>query len=125
MSAKKKNPCPYKALVVIINEGRNIEDKVLYVFKNYDITRSMISFAKGTAPSNFSDFFGFGIDNKIVVSTFVDTDLVEQITDDLKEILELDKKNRGMIFTLPITALSSNILGLWRETNESKIKEQK
>ena len=117
---KKKNLCPYKALIIIINEGRNIEDKVLYVLKNYDITRSVISFAKGTAPSSISDFFGFGVDNKIVVSTFVDSGRVGEITADLKEILELDKNNRGMMFTMPITALSSNILGLWREADERK-----
>ena len=117
---KKKNPCPYKALVIIINEGKNIEDKILYIFKSYDISRSMISFAKGTAPSTISDFFGFGVDNKIVVSTFVETAVVEEMIKDLQEILQLDKRDRGMIFTLPITALSSNILGLWRETNERK-----
>lgn len=113
---KKKNPCPYKAMVIIINEGRNIEDKLMYVFKNYDISRSMISYAKGTAPSTLSDFFGFGVDNKIVVSTFVEAEKVKELTNDLQEVLQLDKKNRGMIFTLPLTALSSNILGLWRES---------
>lgn len=118
---KKKNPCPYKALVIIINEGRNMEDKVLYVLKNYDITRSMISYAKGTAPSTFSDFFGFGVDNKIVVSTFVDAEKAKEIIADLREILELDRRHKGLVFTLPITALSSNILGLWRENNENKI----
>ena len=113
---KKKISCPYKALMLIINEGRNIEDKIMYVFKTHDIMRSVISFAKGTAPSTLSDFFGFGVDNKIVVSTFVESEKAEEIIHDLKEILE----DRGMVFTLPITALSSNILGLWREQNESK-----
>lgn len=117
---KKKISCPYKALILIINEGRNIEDKIMYVFKTHDIMRSVISFAKGTAPSTLSDFFGFGVDNKIVVSTFVESEKAEEIIHDLKEILEVDKRDRGMVFTLPITALSSNILGLWREQNENK-----
>ena len=117
---KKTNRCPYKALIVIINEGRNIEDKVLYVLKNFDLSRNFISFAKGTAHSNLSDFFGFGVDNKIVISTFVEVEKVSEIIEDLKELLQLDKKNRGMIFTLPITALSSNILGLWRDSGEDK-----
>jgi len=117
---KKKNPCPYKALVIIINEGRNIEDKIQYVFKTHDISRSMISFAKGTAPSNLSDFFGFGVDNKIVVSTFVESEKAVEIMHDMQELLQVDKRDKGMMFTLPITALSSNILGLWRGNNESK-----
>lgn len=117
---KKKNRCPYKALIVIINEGRNIEDKVLYVLKSFDISRNFISFAKGTAPSTLSDFFGFGVDNKILISTFVEVEKVSEIISDLQELLQLDKKNKGMIFTLPITALSSNILGLWRGNGENK-----
>lgn len=115
---KKKNYCPYKALIVIVNEGKNYEEKILSVLKKYDISRSMISLAKGTAPSTISDFFGFSIENKILISTFIETDMTKEIIFDLKESLELDKKNKGLVLTLPITALSSNILGLWREKDE-------
>ena len=51
---------------------------------------------------------------------YLGSEKAEEIIHDLKEILEVDKRDRGMVFTLPITALSSNILGLWREQNESK-----
>lgn len=120
---KKKNRCPYKALIVVVNEGKVYEEKVLSVLKKYDISRSMISLAKGTAPSNLSDFFGFSVDNKSMVSTFIDSDKTEEIIADLKKELESDAKNRGLIVTLPITALSSNILGLWRNSDENGEKE--
>lgn len=112
---KKRSPCPYKALMIIIDVAKHVEDKILSVLESYQITRSMISFAQGTAPSTISDFFGFGIVDKMVLSTFVDTKLAETIVMDLQNVLQEDEKNRGIIFTLPITALSSNIIGLWRK----------
>ncbi len=121
---KKKNYCPYKALIVVVNEGKTYEDKILAVLKNYDISRSVVSVAKGTAPSNISDFFGFGIENKTLVSTFVESDRAKEIMFELKETLELDKKNKGLVLTLPITALSSNILGLWRRNDETDNSEK-
>lgn len=115
---KKANTCPYKALLVIVNEGKDTEDKVLSILNKYAISKSVISSAKGTATSNLSDFFGFSIVNKIILSTFIDAPLATEIIEDITRTLQLDQKNRGIVLTLPLTALSSNIIGLWRKDHE-------
>ena len=120
---KKKKQCPYKILIAILNQEKNIEEKVLDILKKYEISRTVVSMAQGTAPSNISDFFGFGVTERMILSTFVEADKSKEIVDCLQNSLEEDKKNKGMIFTLPLTALSSNILGLWRDNNEKR--EQK
>lgn len=115
---KKQNICPYKALVVIANEGKDTEEKIISVLKKYDISRNVISSAKGTATSTLSDFFGFSVVNKVILSTFIDYEMVTEILNDITQTLQLDEKNRGIVFTLPLTGLSSNILGLWRKKDE-------
>ncbi len=115
---KKKNTCPYKALIVIINEDTNSEEKVTQIFSTYNIAHSMISTAKGTATSTISDFFGFSIVDKIIISTFIPAKESKKIIEHITATLQLEEKNRGMVFTLPLTALSSNILTLWRKENE-------
>lgn len=115
---KKTNTCPYKALVVIVNDGKDTEEKVLTVLKKYNISRNVISSAKGTATSTLSDFFGFSVVDKIILSTFIDSPMASEIVGEITSTLQLDEKNRGIVFTLPITALSSNILGLWRKKDE-------
>lgn len=117
---KKKTPCPYKALLIIANNEKNTENTIISILNKYNITTSMISSAQGTAPSTISDFFGFGIIDKIVFSTFIPASLTEKIIENLQTALQTDDKNKGMIITLPITALSSNVLEIWRIKNESK-----
>lgn len=108
---KKINICPLQILVLIINNTEK-EDVVETLLNKHGIEKSMISTAKGTANSTISDFFGFGIVEKLIISTFIPADKAKVIINDLVENLKLKERNKGIVFTLPLTSISSNILQL-------------
>lgn len=105
----KKILCPYQALVMIINEDQETEDKLLELLELYHIEKTMISKAKGTAPSSISDFFGFGVVEKMIVTTMIPSIKAKDILTKLTQELELNEKNKGIVLTLPLTGMDSRL----------------
>ena len=105
---EQKN-CPLEALIIITNEGKDTEEAI-DILSELHISKSIISSAIGTAPTQIADLLGIGTSKKQIISTFVQSNTADELLSILTEKLQLDEKNRGIAFTLPLTALTSNIL---------------
>ena len=117
---EKKNLCPYQILVAVINNQKVLEASLLKTLEKYSVEKVFVSKASGTAESSISDFFGFGITEKDIFSCFVPSKFADKIIEDVEQNMKKSKHNKGIVFTLPLTALDSRIFENLEENYEQK-----
>jgi len=106
---KEKKTCPYQILIAIINNQKVLEASLLKTLEKYSVEKAFVSRASGTAESSISDFFGFGITEKDIFSCFVPAEIADNIIEDVEANMKKSKHNKGIVFTLPLTAIDSRI----------------
>ena len=105
----EKNLCPYQILIAVINNQKVLEASLLKTLEKYKVEKAFVSKASGTAESTGFDFFGFGITEKDIFSCFVPTKFADEIISDVEANMKKNKHNKGIVFTLPLTAIDSRI----------------
>ena len=104
-----KKTCPYQILIAIINDQKVLEAVLLKTLAKYSIDKTIVSKAKGTAPSAVSDFFGFGTTEKNMLSTIIQSSDAEEVVAEVSAQMNKNKNNRGVVFTLPLTGMDSRM----------------
>lgn len=103
-----KKKCPYQILIAIINEQKALETRLIKIINEY-ASKSIVSQASGTAPSSASDFFGFGITEKSILSAIIPSEKADEIMKFVSSSMNTNKNNKGIVMTLPLSAMDSRI----------------
>lgn len=116
----KKKSCPFQILIIIMNQEKGLEDKIIDILDVYNVDKTIISRANGTAQSSVSDFFGFGITEKNIFTTIIQSEKAEDIVKSISKKMALNKNNKGVVFTLPLTGMDSRVFKNLEVKNEHK-----
>ncbi len=109
---------PIEMIAVITD--RHKTDEVAKILTNYGISSQAIIMAKGTADSSIGDIFGFGIIDKDVICGFCEVEKTDKVMKDIEEQLQLNKPHNGVVMTIPINAISSDLFSMFGFKMEGK-----
>lgn len=97
--------------------------KLIISFADRDVTKDMEDYlgemglnggivfrGKGTAESDIADIFGFGIEDKDILTCLVPIEKLKKTVHDLKEISGIEDRNYGLLFVVDLQSASSNLL---------------
>ena len=107
---KKTISAPFELMITIVERGKS--EKVIDILKTHDCSFNLITIGEGTAKSEVSDIFGFGIVDRDVVWSLVDPLMSNKILKTLTEVLELNKPAKGIAMTIPSNAASNLMLDI-------------
>jgi len=103
---------PIEVLVVIADTS--YYSRIKKILKSFKIDGQIVMYGQGTAKTNLGDIFGFGIMEKDVITTIVDTNKAEEICKTLIDEINAKGEN-GIVFTMPISAISSDLFQIVKE----------
>ena len=109
-----------KLLVTIANKDRI--DRIIKLYKRYNVTYSCSINAIGTASSSLLSYFGLDEVKKSVVLTVIPCVLETKIMYDLHNKLELYKPGNGICFSISITSASRYLSTIYKDI--SIVKEE-
>lgn len=107
-----------KLFVTIANKDRT--ERIMKLYKRFNITNSCSINAKGTASGSLLSYFGLDDVKKNVVLTVVPCPLEEKIMYYLHNKLELYKPGNGICFSLGITSASRYLSSMYEKINTEK-----
>ena len=105
---KPKKPPIIELLVLIVNE--NVEEKTIKLLNNLDIDLQLLSQGMGTADSMLSEYFGVTQSEKSIFFALIKLKDSPKILDILNKKLNLDTKNTGIAFTIPIKSAMYSLI---------------
>lgn len=107
-----------KVLVTIADKDRL--DRIIKLYKRYNVTYSCSMSGVGTASSSLLSYFGLDEIKKNVVITIVPSFLETKIMYDLHNKLEIYKPGNGICFSLPIISASRYLSNMYKDINVIK-----
>ena len=107
-----------KVFITIADKDRI--DRIIKLYKKYNITYSCSMSGIGMASSSLLSYFGLDEVKKSVVITIVPCFLETKIMHDLHKKLELYKPGNGICFSLPITSASRYLSNMYKDINVVK-----
>lgn len=115
-------------MVTITN--RNFVTKFLSVYKEHQITVSLVTLGVGTANSEMLDYFGLESSEKAVIFGIVTQGVWEELKKGLQSKLQIDVPGTGIAFVIPLSSIGGKreLLFLTENQNyekgdESTLKE--
>lgn len=99
-----------KAVVAIVDRGK--ADKIVEVYKRNHIHFHFKFYGTGTANSEILDVLGLGATDKEILISMVPNHLVDTLIDEISNKMQLKKPGKGIIFTLPLSGVSSIVSNL-------------
>lgn len=104
--------------------GHKLAEKSLTLLKNHGIPIQYTINGMGTATSEMMDLLGLGTAEKTILVTLLPKDLANHILARLNDLLEeLERKSRGIAFTLPILGANKLLLRLMGELEETHAQQ--
>lgn len=91
--------------VVIVPDG--LSSSILKLLNNIGISASFIQKGRGTATRQVRDILGIEDNNKEIIYSVVNEDKVEEISKEIKAFFSINRRNRGIAFTVPLTGIIS------------------
>ena len=117
-----QNKIPSRMLFLIA--GHKFAEKAEHLLSEQGIPLQYALSGTGTATSEMMDLLGLGTPEKTVLLTLVPKSLAGEILQQLNDKLqELERKNRGIAFTLPLLGANRVLLRLMGELEESRTPE--
>lgn len=110
-----------KMLFVVADWTQNT--KINEVFKNSRAHFYYLTKAEGTARSDVLDMFGIGRSDKELALSIVPQEIAQTLLKKIDDLLLFKRKGTGIAFTVPISGVSANILGLLNEETKEKLVE--
>ena len=107
-----------KLFVTITDKDKT--NRVMKLFKRYNISYSCSLNGIGTASSSLLSYFGLDEVKKNVVLTIVPCILESKIMYDLHNKIEMSKPGNGICFSISITSASRYLSTIYKELNVSK-----
>lgn len=111
-----------RMMVMILNH-KDIKKAAAILDQQY-IPVQLLTRGEGTASSEILDYLGLGSTDKAIMMSPVLKHQVPEIFKQLTFALNLDRPNRGIAFTFPVSGASQFILKLYDEEVREKIIEQ-
>ncbi|WP_034549608.1 P-II family nitrogen regulator [Carnobacterium funditum] len=96
----------YEIICVIVNDGKG--SRVLKIGKQNGISGGTIFYGQGTIKNHVLKLLGLEDVRKEIVILAADKKVVKEALEDFTKKLNLDKRNQGIIFTVPIANLLGN-----------------
>lgn len=96
-----------KLLVTIVDRGRG--GKAVDLYRAQNLHFDFICLGLGTASSRILNYFGLAETEKDVVLTLAPADRLPGILRRAKDVLSLERPGKGILFTVPLSGLSSQI----------------
>lgn len=103
-----KKKAPAILLMVTIESGKR--DEVVKILKSQHVRQYMSFMGEGTTASTLLDIFGFGVNNIDFVWGLVSEDKIPRLFYLFKKNLNFDQVDKGVAWTVPISAMSSTTL---------------
>jgi hypothetical protein len=91
-------------LFTIMDSGKG--DEVVKSLRECGVTYNLISMGYGASGHDLADFLGFSDSEKDIVISVVTKDRVRDILNMLIYKFDMDKPDRGIAFTIPISGVS-------------------
>ncbi|MCA9765957.1 MAG: P-II family nitrogen regulator [Carnobacterium sp.] len=96
----------YEIMCVIVNVGKG--SKVVKIGKKNGISGGTIFYGQGTINNNLLKLLGLEDVRKEIVILAADRQVVKSALEEFTKLLHLDKRNQGIVFTVPIANLLGN-----------------
>jgi hypothetical protein len=93
-----------EVLFTIMDSGKG--DEVVKSLRECGVTYNLVSMGYGASGHDIADFFGFNDSEKDIVLSVVTKDRVRDILNMLLYKFDMDKPDKGIAFTIPISGVS-------------------
>ncbi len=108
-----------KALISVTKRGNG--NKMVDFYKKNNLHYDFICLGTGTANSEILDYLGLETNEKDVVITMIPTSKIPEVINGVTEEFKLKFPGKGLVFTVPLTAVSSRIQNiLCKNTDTNK-----
>ncbi len=115
-------PPALRFLVIITPE--DVRKKLEAVLTSYRIPVFFQLRGKGTVPSKMIDMIGLGSVTRLVTVGVMLSGIVHELLRDLDREIQVSRKGRGIIFTIPVTGLQNPVLGLLRSSDRDYFEKE-
>ena len=103
---------PIELLITIADPAEY--EKTKEVLDSFKIDGQMIISGQGTAKTTIEELFGFSVLEKEIVATIVNSSISTKLMEKVFE--EINRKTvNGIVFTVPISAISSDLFKMIKE----------
>lgn len=102
---------PLDILMVIIDAA--YEEVLVPLLEKNDVTNYIHLAGRGTAESELSELFGFGIKNREVFLCLVKSEKSEELLEILNNEIHFDIEHQGLAFTIPLNSAEKELLKLF------------
>lgn len=96
-----------KVLISVTKRGNG--NKMVDFYKKNNLHYDFICLGAGTANSEILDYLGLETNEKDIVITMIPTAVIPDVIKGVTEEFKLDFPGKGIVFTVPLTAVSSRI----------------
>lgn len=110
-----------KLVVTIVDRGKG--DKVTKLYNEENIHFHFICYGEGTATSEILDVLGIGATDKDVVLSMVPGYKVNDLLSKITNKMNLNKAGKGIIFTLPLSGISSIMSRILNKEVQSELEK--
>lgn len=123
MSNKPESKIPSRMLFLIA--GHKFAQKAEALLSEQGIPLQYVLSGTGTATSEMMDLLGLGTPEKTVLLTLIPKNVARDLLRTLNDRLqELERKNRGIAFTLPLLGANRVLLHLMGELEEAHVPQE-
>lgn len=108
-----------KAVISVTKRGNG--NKMVDFYKKHGLHYDFICLGTGTANSEILDYLGLETNEKDIVITMIPAAKIPEIINGVTEEFKLQLPGKGLVFTVPLTAVSARIQNiLCKNTNINK-----
>lgn len=107
---RKTITSPFELLITIVERGKS--EKVCEILSVYDCQYNLVTLGEGTAKSEATDIFGFGIVEREIIWSLINPIMSSKILRTINDTLELEKPQKGIAMTIPCNAASNLMLDI-------------
>lgn len=117
MTKRSETKIPSRLLCII--SGSKLADKTVALLSNHNVPVQYKISGMGTATSEMMDLLGLGTAEKTVLISILPKNVANHILSRVNDLLqEVERKNRGIAFTLPIPSATKLLLRLMGDVEE-------
>ena len=97
----------FKLIITIVDRGKG--GKAVDLFRNFHLHFDFACLGAGTASSRILNYFGLDETAKELVWTLAPESRLRALLPRARQVLDLDTRGKGVLFTLPLTGLSAQV----------------
>ncbi|MBQ2756582.1 MAG: hypothetical protein IJF27_07900 [Oscillospiraceae bacterium] len=119
---RKDNKCVLRIMVLI--SGQKLGERATEMFDEEDIPIHYHLHGRGTAPSEIMDILGLGSSDKSILVCVLTKTRADEMLIKLRRELKIGTTNSGIVFTLPLTGVSSFVMRMAAHSAEENSGEE-